>query len=90
MAEICRELESVLRGWFNYYRDGNSGASFQHQTSWTRHRLRSLQRRRNKRSGRATQRDNYRYPNRWFEHCGFFDLVQELRRYRQTNCAFSL
>lgn len=90
MAEICRELESVLRGWFHYYRDGNSGLSFQRLTSWTRHRLRSLQRRREKRSGRATQRDNYRYPNRWFEQCGFFDLVQELRRYRQTGCAFSL
>jgi len=90
MVEICRELESVLRGWFHYYRDGNSGLSFQRLTSWTRHRLRSLQRHREKRSGRATQRDNYRYPNRWFEQCGFFDLVQELRRYRQTGCAFSL
>jgi group II intron reverse transcriptase/maturase len=90
MAVICQELEPVLRGFFHYYRNGNSGRSFQRTTSWLRHRLRSIQRRREKRAGRATQRDNYRYPNRWFEQCGLLDLVLALRAYRQSNSALSL
>jgi len=81
MQEICSDLEPILRGWFNYFCEGNSGAVFRRLTGWLRHRLRSIERRRHNRHGRATQWDNIRYPNRYFTGCGFFDLEEQYRVY---------
>lgn len=85
MQEICSELEPILRGWFNHFREGNSGRVFGRVSRWLRHRLRSIQRRRHKRRGRATKWDNIRYPNAYFRRNGLFALEDHYRSFRQRH-----
>ncbi len=90
MESICSELSPILRGWYNFYRDGNSGGTFGNLTSWVRRRLRSILHRRHKGQGIGSPGLNSRWPNRCFEAWGLFDLEAAHTDYRRRGHAFSL
>lgn len=83
LQEICTELEPILRGWFNHFCEGNSKAAFRRVSGWLRHRLRSIERSRRNRHGRATKWDNIRYPKAYFAARGFFDLEVHYCEYQR-------
>lgn len=87
MEAICGDLRPILHGWFNYFRDGNSGQTFRKLVGWTRRRLRSILHRRHKGKGIGSLDLNRQWPNRCFARWGFFDLGDALQRYRSAHHA---
>jgi RNA-directed DNA polymerase len=80
---ICAELAPLQRGWFNFFREGNSQGTFQTLDGWLRRRLRSLLRRRKKIRGISPRgRDHQRWPNSYFAQHGFFSLTNHLETFR--------
>jgi RNA-directed DNA polymerase len=73
LAEIIRSLNSVLRGWFEYYKHAHWW-TFGSLDGWIRSRLRSILRRRKHRRGRARGADHQRWPNAYFAEQGLFSL----------------
>ena len=59
---IIAEVNRTLRGWFEYFKHSNR-ATFREVDGWTRGRLRSLLRHRQKRKGRERCSDHQRWPN---------------------------
>lgn len=85
LQSICAELTPVQRGWFNFFRPGNSYSVFRAIDGWLRRRLRSLLRRRTKRKGISKRgRDYRRWPNSYFAQHGLFSLSDHLYHYRCT------
>lgn len=82
---ICADLAVIQRGWFVFFREGNSHADFQALDKWLRRRLRSLLRRRTKRRGISPRgSDHHRWPNSYFAQHGFFSFRDHLARHRQS------
>jgi RNA-directed DNA polymerase len=73
LQAIIVEVNRVIRGWGNYFQGGVSTVSPPLE-SWTRMRLRSILRRRDKRKGRGRGFDHNRYPNAWFAEQGLISL----------------
>ena len=68
-------INPVLRGWYNYFRDGKIHP-LRNLDSWVRRRLRSILRKRTKRKGIAKGGpDHCRWPNRFFDEAGLFNLT---------------
>jgi RNA-directed DNA polymerase len=85
LKSLCAELAPVQRGWFNFFRNGNSLPACVRLDKWLRRRLRSLLRRRHK--GRGISRggnDHRRWPNSYFARHGFFSLADHLEVFRRT------
>ena len=83
LQSICAELAPVQRGWFNFFRNGNSHSAFGTLDKWLRRRLRSLLRRRHKRQGISRGGpDHRRWPNSYFAQHGFFSLMIHLGDFR--------
>ena len=83
VVSICAELAPVQRGWFNFFRNGNSQRAFAALDKWLRRRLRSLLRRRHKRRGISRGgRDYLQWPNSYFVQHGFFSLTYHLDDFR--------
>jgi RNA-directed DNA polymerase len=67
-------LNPILRGWYNYFRHGKVHP-LRSLDGWVRGRLRSMLRKRTKRKGKAKGGpDHQRWPNRFFEQAGLFNL----------------
>ena len=79
MEAICGELNPILRGWYNFFREGNCIRSFGQVSSWVRRRLRSILYRRHKGRGIGSPKLNFRWPNRCFDQWGLFDMETALR-----------
>jgi len=72
---IIAGTNPVLRGWYNYFRHGKVH-TLRNLDSWVRGRLRSILRKRTKRKGKARGGpDHYRWPNRFFDEAGLFNLT---------------
>jgi RNA-directed DNA polymerase len=71
---IIAGLNPVLRGWYNYFRHGKIHA-LKNLDGWVRGRLRSVLRKRTKRKGKAKGWDHHRWPNRFFDEAGLFNLT---------------
>jgi RNA-directed DNA polymerase len=85
LQSICAELAPIQQGWFNFFRSGNSQPKFRLVDGWLRRRLRSLLRRRTKRTGISRGGgDHQRWTIRYFAHHGFFSLVDHLDHFRRT------
>lgn len=80
---IITEVNRTLRGWFEYFKHSNR-ATFREVDSWTRGRLRSLLRHRQKRKGRGRRSDHQHWPNRYFAEQGLFSLVTAHGLVRQS------
>jgi RNA-directed DNA polymerase len=72
---IISEINPVLRGWYNYFRHGRVHP-LRNLDSWVQRRLRSILRKRTKRKGIAKGGpDHRRWPNRFFDQAGRFNLT---------------
>lgn len=84
---IIRDVNSVLRGWFAFFKHSSRGA-FTKLDQYVRYRLRAVLSRRKfrrshrRRSGRG--HDHYRWPNRFFADHGLFILSAEHAIVRQS------
>ena len=72
---VVANVNSTLRGWFNYFQHGSYGKDFQILDQWIRMRLRSILRRRRGLAGRGRGRDHNRWPNAYFAQMGLFSLL---------------
>jgi len=68
-------INPVLRGWFGYFKHSPKWA-MQEVDGWVRMRLRSILRKRQKRTGRGRGADHQRWPNAFFAAHGLFSLAQ--------------
>jgi RNA-directed DNA polymerase len=81
---VCAELEPQLRGFYNYFRNGNSASALGTLTGWLRRRLRSILRKRQcGKSGISTRQDHFEWPNAFFEERGLFDMYAHLVEFRE-------
>ena len=72
---IVAGINPILKGWYNYFRNGNI-YTLKTLDSWVRGRLRSILRKRIKRKGKAKGGlDHRRWPNRFFDEAGLFNLT---------------
>lgn len=90
MEAICGELNPILHGWYNFFREGNCVPTFGNLTSWVRRRLRSILHRRHKGHGIGSPTLNYQWPNRCFAQWGLFDMEAALRERQARLHALSL
>ena len=84
MPATCGKLSSQLQGWFNYFRHCH-WTVFRDLDGWTRGRLRSILRKRAKRSGRGRGKDHQRWPNAYFVEQGLFSLGTAHVRFVQSS-----
>ena len=70
---IVGKINSILRGWYGYFKHA-SAYSLAEMDGWVRNRLRGILRKRRKGRGHARGRDNHRWPNRYFDTLGLFNL----------------
>ena len=70
---IILDLNRTLRGWFGYFQH-SARQPLVRLDEWTRMRLRSLLRKRQKRRGRGHGRDHQRWPNDFFANQGLVSL----------------
>jgi RNA-directed DNA polymerase len=73
MGQIIRALNRRLKGWANYFQGGN-GNLYTRLDQWIRMRLRSVQRKRDRRKGRGRGQDHNRYPNAYWADLGLISL----------------
>ena len=74
MREIVANVNRTLKGWFEYFRHSVKNV-FVKEDKFVRQRLRTLQRKRHKRKGRARGRDHQRWPNAYFAELGLISLA---------------
>ena len=72
--EIIEDINRTLRGWFGYFKHSH-WTTFRPLDQWIRQRLRSLLRKRHKKSGRARGTDHQRWPNDYFVALGLISLA---------------
>ena len=74
MQDIVREVNRTVRGWGEYFKH-SIGNIFPPLDRWVRGRLRTIQRKRHKGTGRARGRDQQRWPNAYFAELGLISLA---------------
>ena len=82
IEKICAELKPILRGAYNYFRNGNSASTFQRTDGYTRRRLRGILKKRTHGGGISGGLDHFRWQNAFFEKAGLFDLKRNLTAFR--------
>ncbi len=75
LEAIIALLRPVMHGWFEYFRH-SALPSLRQMDGWVRGRLRSMQRKRHGRRGRAHVRENVQWSNAFFDGLGLFSLEQ--------------
>ena len=84
LEHIIATLKPIQRGWFEYFKHSHK-YTFSGQDKWIRRRLRSILKKREKRSGISTiGYDHIRFPNSTFDNCGFFSMVKAHRELCQS------
>jgi len=73
MSEIITALNQRTRGWCRYF-CGANGDVYSRLEGWIRMRLRSIQRKWDRRKGRGRGRDHNRYPNAYWAELGLISL----------------
>jgi RNA-directed DNA polymerase len=73
IGQIISSLNRRLKGWVNYFQGGN-GNVYTRLDQWIRMRLRSVQRKRDRRKGRGGGQDHNRYPNAYWADLGLISL----------------
>ena len=88
ISTIAGELEPLQRGWFNYFRNGNSAAIFKEIDGWLRRRLRTIihVRARGK-TGISSLLDNMRSTIQFFNDSGLFNFTLQLSNFRRKETA---
>ena len=75
LAKIIEDLNPMLRGWFNYFKQAHPMVH-EWMDGFTRRRLRAILRKQEKRPGRGRCLDDHlRWPNAFFATQGLFTMV---------------
>lgn len=74
LREIVEDVNRTLRGWMQYFKHSVANI-FPPLDCWIRGRLRTIERKRHKGSGRARGRDHQRWPNAYFAELGLISLA---------------
>jgi RNA-directed DNA polymerase len=82
LAVIIDDVNRTLRGWFEYFK--HSQRSFAKLDGWTRRRLRSILRKRQRGHACPVWRDNRRWPDAFFTAQGLFSLAHAHAALRQS------
>ncbi|UAA38612.1 hypothetical protein KIH87_18425 [Paraneptunicella aestuarii] len=86
VVQIIRELNPILRGWFNYFKHTRLWI-FQLMYGFIRRRLRAIKRKQEKRLGRGlTLEDHKRWPNAYFAKLGLFTMNEAWERASRSRC----
>lgn len=83
LQAIVANVNRTLRGWFEYFKH-SWRTTFPELDGWIRMRLRSILRKRARRSGRGRGLDHHRYPNSLFAELGLFNMTTSHARERQS------
>jgi RNA-directed DNA polymerase len=75
LRTIIKDLNAVLRGWFTYFKHCQHRV-FKSLDAWTRRRVRSILRTRQRRRGIARGKDYQRWPNAYFLRLGLFTMAE--------------
>lgn len=81
---VITEVNQTLRGWYAYYKHSHK-YTFGNIDGWVRMRLRSILRKREKRSGPGRGYDHIKWPNAFFADLGLFSLETAHRRECQSS-----
>jgi RNA-directed DNA polymerase len=84
LRRIVETLAPIQRGWFEYFKHGVRN-TFEALDKWTRMRLRSMLRHRQKRKGWGRGRDHNRWPNTFFAEQGLFSFTAAHAQIRQSS-----
>ena len=84
LPEIIGELNSVLRGWFGYFRSAQTNIHH-HIDQTTRRRLRAILAKRRKRPNWGGGSGHNRWPNAFFTEAGLFSLEEANRQFLQSH-----
>ena len=82
LAVIIADVNRTTQGWFAYFK--HSHGTFKTLDSWVRRRLRSLLRKRLRRKGCGSVRDNLQWSNDFFAAQGLFSLALAHAAVRQS------
>jgi len=74
MERIIWDVNRSTKGWFEYFKHSHR-RTFSHFDGWIRMRLRSILRKRQRRTGIGRGYDHMRWPNAYFAELGLFSLV---------------
>lgn len=72
---IVKRVNPSLIGWFTYFKHSRYRNVYGSLDGWLRMRLRSILRKRSRRTGRGRGADHQRWPNRYFAELGLYSLV---------------
>jgi RNA-directed DNA polymerase len=84
LQRTISKLVPIQRGWFEYYKHSQQ-AVFLVLDKWTRMRLRSILRHRQRRKGRGRGKDHNRWPNTFFAELGLFSFTAAFAQARQPS-----
>lgn len=73
MERIIWDVNRSTKGWFEYFKHSRK-RTFSHFDGWIRMRLRSILRKRQRRTGVGRGFDHLRWPNAYFAELGLFSL----------------
>jgi RNA-directed DNA polymerase len=79
LDEIVVELNPVIRGWYEYFKQGHK-TTWQPLDQWIRMRLRSILRWRAGKEGRGRGSDHVAWPNAYFTEHGLFTMASAHRQ----------
>lgn len=82
---IIGRLNQSLRGWFTYFRRSDYWHVFSDLDKWVRMRMRSILRRRTRRTGCGRGDDHRRWPNSFFAKHRLYSLLAAYRSVRQPS-----
>lgn len=85
LEHIIQDINRTVRGWFEYFKHSHRNI-FEPLDGFIRQRLRSILRKRHKRSGRATGKDNQRWPNAYFAKRGLISLALARAKAANLHC----
>lgn len=84
LAKIIEDVNGTLKGWFEYFKHSHK-PTFPKVDKWVRRRLRSILRKRIRLHGTSRGHDHYRWPNKFFQAHGLFNLVEAHRALLQPS-----
>lgn len=73
LETIVKQINPILRGWYGYFKHVPA-KTLGEMDGWVRGRVRGILRKRRKGKGRARGQDHQRWPNRYFDTLGLFNL----------------
>lgn len=74
MERIIWDINRSTKGWFEYFKNSHK-RTFSYFDGWIRMRLRSILRKRQRRTGVGRGFDHLRWPNAYFAELGLFSMV---------------